>query len=175
MVSASTTSLTIACAPAGRTLSVADEDRVRERRPILHQFLYRSRERFRPNIHAARMSKSTPPHIVVVLDPGLLEASGVRKLLPAFTVDTDLARLPEASIAVLTVPTAQSALPVTPSTTAVIVHARGHERDRALDLYDLGAAMVVLDAPAEELAARVRALARHTQQVQQILGAHCHE
>jgi hypothetical protein len=117
------------------------------------------------------MSKSTPPHIVVVLDPGLLEASGVRKLLPAFTVDTDLARLPEASIAVLTVPTAQSALPVTPSTTAVIVH----ERDRALDLYDLGAAMVVLDAPAEELAARVRALARHTQQVQQILGAHCHE
>jgi hypothetical protein len=175
MVSASMTSLTVACTPAGRTLSVAHEDRVRERRPILYQFLSRSREGFRPNTHAARMSESTPLHIVVVLDPGLPEASGLRKLLPAFTVDTDLDRLPAASIAVLTIPTARSALPFTPSTTAVIVHARGHERERALDLYALGAAMVVIDAPAEELAARVRAVARHTQQVQQILSARGHE
>jgi len=121
------------------------------------------------------MTESNQPQILVLIDPGLAEASALRQLLPSFTVDNDLDTVGTASIAVLTVPTAQAALPVTPSATAVIVHARGHERDRAMDLYALGAAMVVLDAPAEELAARVRALARHVQQMHRLLPARGHE
>jgi hypothetical protein len=103
-----------------------------------------------------------PPHpLRVVVDPGLKMARPLQQLLPTLAVTDNLTDAPSAQVAVLTIPLARSMLPALPLTTTVMVIVNRHQREPALDLYAAGAAMVIIDPPVEEVSARIRAVARH--------------
>jgi DNA-binding NarL/FixJ family response regulator len=96
----------------------------------------------------------------VVIDPLLAEHLALRALLTDVDVSVSVGALATCDIAVLDPSTAQAALAQMPSTVEVIVAANVPDHQRLLDLYDAGAAVVTMGAPAEELAARVRAIVR---------------
>jgi DNA-binding NarL/FixJ family response regulator len=103
---------------------------------------------------------ATTGQLRVVIDPLLAEHEALRALLSDVEISVSFGALPICDIAVLDPSTARAALAQMPSTVEVIVAANVPDYQRLLDLYDAGAAVVTVGAPAEELAARVRAIAR---------------
>jgi hypothetical protein len=96
----------------------------------------------------------------VVIDPLLTEHAALAALLTDVEVTAAFGALPTCDIAVLAPSTARAALAQLPPTVEVIVAAHVREYQCLLDFYDAGAAVVTMGAPAEELAARVRAIVR---------------
>jgi hypothetical protein len=99
-----------------------------------------------------------PPRVLV--DPLLTEHDALRVLLTDVEITTSLGALPTCDIAVLAPSAARAALAQIPATVDVIVAVDVSDSRRLLDLYDAGAAVVTVGAPAAELAARVRAIVR---------------
>lgn len=111
------------------------------------------------------MTTPPPRSVTVLVDANLMMALQLQKLLQSLDVIDDPADVAGAQIAVLSTTVARSLLPAVPPTMNVIVIARHHERESALDLYRAGAAMVIVEPPVEEISARVRAIARHLDQL----------
>jgi hypothetical protein len=105
------------------------------------------------------MTATTRPPSVVI-DPLLSAYDALRELVADVDITDSLCALPTCDIAVLAPSTARLALANMPTSVEVIVAADRPDDRRLLDLYDAGAAIVTVGAPAEELAARVRAIVR---------------
>lgn len=102
----------------------------------------------------------------VVIDPALELARPLARLLPTLNIVEDISDYVAAPVAVLSIPSARACLAGPPPSTTVIVIAHRHDRDQALHLYAIGAGMVIIDPPIEEVAARIRAVVRHVRQLQ---------
>lgn len=121
------------------------------------------------------MTLPLPRTVKIVVDPSLRMARPLQHQLPTLHVTEDLTDGPSAQVAVLTIPVARSMLPTLPLTTTVMVIVNRHQRDTGLDLYAAGAAMVVIDPPVEEVSARIRAVARHLDELSAHERASCSE